>query len=113
VVGKRFLAPSGNRTGGPGLSTDPDNVYVLAHAGAGVKPVGVSQYDCPANTSEGSCLGEPGRILPVTAGAAIAAGQEVQSDANGQAIPLAAGRPAGIAMTAASGAGVDAEIKLY
>jgi hypothetical protein len=48
----------------------------------------------------------------VVCGATITAGQEVQSDANGAAIPLAAGKANGIAMTGAAAA-ADAEIKLY
>ena len=51
-------------------------------------------------------------IVPVTAGAAITAGQEVQSDATGQAIPLAAGKPAGLAMSGAA-AGADCQVKIY
>jgi hypothetical protein len=111
VTGKRFIAPSGDVTGGPGLSTDLENLYRGAHAGAGVKPFGVSKYDV-ANGGVGGVHGQPGKIVPVTAGAAITAGQEVQSDANGQAIPLAAGRPAGLAMSGAAN-GADAQIKLY
>jgi hypothetical protein len=111
VTGKRFIAPSGDVTGGPGLSTDFENVYRCAHAGSGVKPCGVSQYDV-AIGSRGPQHGNPGKIVPVTAGAALTAGQEVQSDATGQAIPLAAGRPAGLCMSGASN-GADAQIKLY
>jgi Uncharacterized conserved protein (DUF2190) len=112
ITGKRFLAVSGNRTGGGagGLSTDLANVYQVAHAGAGVRAIGVSKWDA----ANGSLVGihtQPGIIVPVTAGATITAGQEVQSDANGQAIPLAAGKSLGVAMTGAAAA-ADAEIKL-
>jgi hypothetical protein len=108
VTGKRFVAPSGNRTGGPGLSTDLANVYQCAHAGAGAHAVGVSKYDA-ANGSLGGA--HTGGIVPVTAGAAIAAGQAVQSDATGQAIPLAAGVKLGVCLNGAAG-GADAEILL-
>src|SRR3954453_3495972 len=112
VVGKRFLAISGNRTGGGagGLSTDLANVYQVAHAAAGARAIGVSRVDA----ANGSLVGihtQPGIIVPVTAGATLTAGQEVQSDATGQAIPFAAGIQLGVAMTGAS-AGADAEIKL-
>lgn len=110
VTGKRFVAPSGNRTGGPGLSTDLANVYQCAHAGAGAHAIGVSKYDV-ANGALGGAHASAGMIVPVTAGAALAAGQAVQSDANGQAIPLAAGVKLGVCMNGAAG-GADAEIRL-
>ena len=114
VTGRRFVRPSANRTGGGsgGLSTVLDNVYVMALCGAGQKPAGVAKYDVPIN-GYGGVHGQPGMIVHVEAGAAITAGAEVESDATGRAIPLAAGRPAGQAMTGASGAGAAAEIKLY
>jgi hypothetical protein len=110
VTGKRFVAPSANRTGGPGLSTSATNVYVVAHAPAGAKPAGVSVYDAPSGGLLG-IIGTPGRIVPVTAGAAITAGQQVEVGTAGQAIPLATGQRAGLAMTGAA-SGAAAEIKL-
>jgi hypothetical protein len=111
VTGKRFVAPSGNRTGGPGLSTDLENLPVFAHAAAGARAFGVAAYDVPAG-GRGPVHGEPGKIVPVRAGAAIAAGNEVEVGANGQAVPLAAGRPVGLAVSGAAN-GTDAEIRLY
>lgn len=111
VTGKRFVAPSGNRTGGPGLSTDLENVYRMAHCPAGERSFGVSKYDVPID-EEGGAYGTPGRIVPVTATGAIAAGDEVEVGANGTATLLAAGVAVGLAMTAAVDGG-DAEIKLY
>lgn len=110
VVGKRFVAPSGNRTGGPGLSTDLANVYQAAHCPAGGHAIGVSKYDVP-NGTLGGTHSRPGIIVPVTAGAPVAAGQAVQSDANGQAIPLAGGVKLGVCMNGAA-AGADAELRL-
>lgn len=110
VTGKRFLGISGDVTGGPGLSTDLENVYRCAHAAAGVRACGVSKYDV-ASGAEGGMHGQPGMIVPVNAGAAIAAGQDVEVGANGQAVPLAAGRSAGLAMSSAA-LGADAQIKL-
>lgn len=112
ITGKRFLSISGNRTGGGagGLSTDLANVYQVAPTGAGLRAIGVAKNDA----ANGSLVGihtQPGIIVPVTAGATLTAGQEVQSDATGQAIPLAAGKSLGVAMTGAA-AGADAEIKL-
>lgn len=111
ITGKRFLVISGARTSGPGLSATADGGnYRVAQAGAGAHAIGVSKYDAALNGKVGVTSGG---IVPVTAGAAITAGTAVQSDANGQAIPLAAGIKLGVAMNDASGAGVDAEIMLF
>ena len=111
VTGKRFVKISGDRTGGPSLSTDVENVYQVAPAAAGDRAIGVAGWD--AATGElVKIYTKPGIIVPVTAGAALTAGQEVQSDATGQAIVLAAGKALGIVMSAAA-SGADAEIKLY
>jgi hypothetical protein len=114
VTGGRFVAPSATRTGGGtlGLSTDTANIYGVAHAGAGAKAVGVAKYDI-ASGDEGGIHGRPGKIVPVTSGAAVTAGQEVQSDANGKAITLAAGRPNGLALTTVGAADLPVEVKLY
>lgn len=107
----RFLVISGNRTGGPGLSTDLSNVYQMAEAGAGAHAVGVSDK-AVANGSLGGTYSRPGMVVPVTSGAAIAAGQAVQSDAEGRAIPLAAGVKLGVCMNGVGAANADAEIRL-
>jgi hypothetical protein len=112
VTGKRFLKISGSRESGPGLSTTAEGGnYRMAQAVAGDKAVGVSDKDVPSG-EKGVCLGQPGWVLPVTSGAAIAAGAEVQADAAGKAVTLAAGKSLGVCMTAVGGADVDAEIKL-
>lgn len=124
VTGKRFVVVSGDRTGGGGggaegsvtvgvgLSTDAENVYKIKQAGAKVAVVGVSGWDA-ASGAETKVFGRGhGTILPVTAGAAIAAGVEVESDAEGKAITLAAGIAVGQCMTKAA-EGKDAEILLY
>lgn len=115
VIGKRFIAPSGARTGGPGLSTDLQNVYRMAHAPAGGAATGVSRYDVPIDGLS-SVFGQPGRIVPVTAEAAIAAGARLQVGAAGQAItqavaPATPGVAVAIAMSAAV-AGADVEAKI-
>jgi hypothetical protein len=104
VTGCRFLAPSADRTGGGagGLSTDVDNLYRMQHA------THVSKSDVPLGSNGGATNNG---IVPVTAGAALTFGQAVQSDANGQAIPLAAGVKLGVVMTGAAN-GALAEVSL-
>jgi hypothetical protein len=111
VTGKRFVAPSGNRTGGPALSSDGENVYRMAHAGAGVKAFGVAKYDV-ASGARGPAYDTPGRVVPVTADGPIAAGAEVEVGAAGKAKTLGTGKAVGLCLTGASDGG-DAEIKLY
>ena len=109
VTGKRFLSVSGTRTSGPGLSnTAEGSNYRVAHTGAGLRSIGVSMWDAPINGKIGIIRGG---IVPVTAGAAITAGQEVQSDATGQAAPLTTGKSLGVAMADAA-LGADCEVSL-
>lgn len=75
VVGKRFVSISGAK-----VNEHPR----VAQSGAGVAAVGVACYDAAINTlvpvqTEG--------VVPVTAGAAITAGDPIKSDASGRAIP--------------------------
>lgn len=99
VTGKRFVAISGPRVGG-----NPQ----VSPAGAGVKVFGVAGRDAAAGTK---VIAHTEGIVPVTAGAALTAGQEVQSDATGQAIVLAAGKPAGSVVDDVA-LGADAPIQL-
>jgi hypothetical protein len=135
VTGKRFIRSSGNRTSGPSVPASPaagasDNYeggnYQFSHVGTiGAAASGVSTWDAAQGEKVG-CVMEG--ICPVEAGAAIPAGSAVMSDATGRAIafdpgtidatsanttlPLPVRIKLGICLTAASGAGVDAEIKL-
>ena len=70
-------------------------------AGAGDAVIGASMVDA----AKGEVLEIANGIVIVEAAAAIEAGSEVQSDADGKAIPIDQGHVAGIAMTNASGAG--------
>lgn len=117
VNGKRFVKVSAARTSGPlipataqiGASDPTDGGRIqVAQCVAGDPSLGVSSWD--AAIGEGLDVITEG-VVPVVAGAAITAGQEVQSDANGQAIPLAAGKKIGYAVDAAAN-GADAQIKL-
>jgi hypothetical protein len=117
ITGKRFIKPSGARLSGPlipataqvGASDPVDGGRIqAAQCVAGDHSIGVSSWDMAVG--EGGVAISEG-VVPVTAGAAITAGQAVQSDANGAAIPLAAGVKLGTAVDSAAN-GADAQIKL-
>lgn len=77
-------------------------------AGAGVAVVGASMND----PKSGEVLEIADGIVIVEAGAAVAAGAEVESDADGKAITLATGKKAGFAMTGAGAAGELMAVKI-
>lgn len=100
VIGKRFVAISGNGSGG---------APSIAHAAAGARVFGVAGYD--AAIGELVPVIRKG-VVPVTAAAAISANNEVEVGANGQVIPKAAGIAVGVALFDAAN-GADALIALY
>ena len=71
-------------------------------AGAGERPLGVATTDFDAG--EQASVAARGEIL-VEAGAAIAAGAEVESDASGRAVTKTTGVAFGVARDAAAAAG--------
>jgi len=102
VTGKRFVKVAGARLPGQNIQ--------IAPCGAGEPACGVASMDGAEDakvTFYGSTF-----TVPVKAGASITAGQEVESDSTGQAIPLDTGKALGLAMNDAD-SGADAEIKLY
>lgn len=112
VTGKRCVDISGDIESGPGLSatTEGGNIQV-AHATAAGTIIGVASYDA-ALGAKTTVLRGPGIVLPITAGASITAGEEVEVGANGTVIPLAAGIAVGKAFADAAN-GADAMIALY
>jgi hypothetical protein len=111
VTGKTFVAPSADRTGGPGLSTDTENLFKMSPCAAGAKASGVAVYDV-ADEKIGHMIGTPGRIVPVTAGGTINAGQEVEVGAGGKAIAKATGISVGQALSGGTNNN-DVAVKLY
>jgi predicted RecA/RadA family phage recombinase len=83
----------------------------VAPAAAAGHVFGVAEYNA-ANGALVTVARGPGFVLPVTTGAAIAAGDEVEVGAGSLAVPLAAGIAVGRCLTGAA-AGADAEITLY
>lgn len=124
IIGKRFCKVSANRTGGSinvasigdprsVLSSDVENLYVVIPCSvSGEAAIGVAKYDQAIGGEVGIYKVGAGHILPITAGATIAAGAEVQTDATGKAITLASGKALGYAMDGGT-ANQDCEIALY
>jgi predicted RecA/RadA family phage recombinase len=102
VTGKRCVGVSATRDATTGL-------IKVAHAGAGTKALGVASYDI-ASGATGSI--KRGGVLPVTAGAAITAGAQVEVGTAGKVITLASGVAVGIAVETGS-TDVDCMIAFY
>lgn len=103
VVPFTFLAIAGAR--------DSSGALKVTTATAAGQTCGVCKYGVDAGQLTGIARGNA-RVVWVTAGAAITAGQQVQVGAGGTAVPLTSGAAVGYAIdTAASGA--LAAISLY
>jgi hypothetical protein len=114
VVGRRFLrvvAPK--HPGSQALANDTIGGGIpVAHAtgAAGQRPLGVSTYDCLQN--KGVPIARGHKVFPVEAGAAMTAGDQVQSDGTGRAITLAAGVGCGTVLNSPTAAGQTAIVAL-
>lgn len=112
ITGKTFVKVSaGLNPGNAVTGTSSTLVTVVTNTAAG-KAFGVATYDAASGARLPIICG-PGHVVPVTSGAAVAAGAEVESDASGRAITLAAGKPLGMALSASTGAGQDLFVRLY
>lgn len=112
VTGGRFLAPGG-LTAGPGLTTSTNPTMInVAHAAAGAAALGIAEHD-QAIGEEGITLCGSGMIVPATAGAAIAAGAQVEVGTVGKAITRATGIAVGIALMAAAADNDTIYVRLY
>jgi hypothetical protein len=112
ITGKRFVEISAEPTSSMlalSATSDGSNVQV-APCGAGAKAFGVAAYDA-ADNAKVPVHGPP-KTTVVTAGGTVAAGEEVESDATGRAITLAAGISNGICLQGAT-VGNDAVIALH
>lgn len=101
IIGETFVKISGNRDGNGSLSVAP--------AGAGDRALGVAAWSAASGQIVRVARGG---VVKVTAGAAITAGAAVQSDANGKAIPAAAGTVLGFAVNGAANGAVG-EVAFY
>lgn len=110
VVGKRCVMITGNRQSGPGLSaTAEGGNYQVGPATAAGRILGVAAHD--AGIGEKVAVLRSG-VVPITAGAGIAAFAEVEVGTAGQVITKSAGIAVGVCLTGAAN-GADAEIALY
>jgi hypothetical protein len=101
VTGGRFVKINRDIPGGVAANAwaGTENPQISQAAAADV-PVGVSRYDGVIGDNIPVLMAN--QIIPMKAGAAVAAGVAVQPDANGQPITLASGVKAGVALTAAA-----------
>ncbi len=117
VVGKTFANISGNIQSGPTITSvnlpssyDGGN-FQVATCAVKLRAIGVFAYD-RAEGEPVPIIRGSGTILPVTAGGAITAGEEVEVGAEGKAVKLAAGVAVGKAYTTAA-SGEDCFVSLY
>lgn len=104
VTGKTLVSISGDR--------QADGTYTIAPAAAGGKAFGVAGWDAAAGATVTVVTIPSGHIVPVTAGAALAAGDSITPAAGGAAAVAAGGaRACGIVLTGAAN-GADAVVQL-
>jgi hypothetical protein len=108
----RCVAISADIPGGP---FGTENIRI-AEAGAGVKPVGVAITDGIINDE--IPLHTDHSVVPCVSGAAVTAGVEVMSDAQGRVIPWVsaaseANKKVGLAFNTVAGADLPIAVKLY
>jgi len=82
VLGGTFVKIVGDK--------DADGNYVMAHCGLGDRAAGVAEYDADSSLGSRFAVTPPPSVARVQPGTNITAGEEIQSDANGKAIPLGA-----------------------
>lgn len=112
ITGKRFVTLSGRQAGGsPGLSTGGEGGnYIASVPAAAAKCFAVAAHDAAIGEKVDCISGS--QIVPVTAGATVTAGAQVEVDNQGRVINLAAGQAVGLALTGNT-VGLDVEVKLY
>ena len=108
VAAATFVAVSASRATTAVAPTLASNNISVAPAGAGVAALGVAMY---TQATVGAIVGvrfvSYGGVLGVIAGVGgVTFGQEVQSDATGQAVTLAAGKSLGIALNTVAAGGI-------
>jgi hypothetical protein len=118
IAAGKFVRFSGAFEGGPLLDVSTPlspltggNNFRVSLCGAAARASGVAAWDTAADGDKVLIYG-PGEVVPMVAGAAITGGDEVESNASGNPIPLASGRPNGQAL-ATAGNGATVYVRLY
>lgn len=106
VTGKTFVKITG------ALKASDGTLATAAPADAAGLAFGVAAYDAAKDANVAIICG-PGHVVPVTAGGAVTAGAEVQVGAGGKAVVLAAGKPAGLALSTSTADGDELFVQLY
>jgi hypothetical protein len=83
VVGKHLVSISGAR--------QADGKPTVATCGAGLRPFGVAAFDQATVGGDVSLICRSKTVLPLTAGATVAAGVDLMSDATGRVITWTTG----------------------
>jgi len=88
VTGKRLLAISANKQGVEAVSDDTSGGnIVVSYPSAGGAVVGVAGYDT-AEGAKTTLVRGAGKVVPITAGGTISAGQEVEATTTGKVVAL-------------------------
>lgn len=114
----KFVRFTGAFEGGPLLDVSTPlspltggNNFRVGLCAAAAKASGVTAWDTTADGDKVTIYG-PGEVVPMTAGAAINGGDEVECNASQNPIPLAAGKACGQAI-ANAGNGAVVYVRLY
>jgi hypothetical protein len=106
VFAGKFIKVGADLQASPILNTTTPlvggNLMQVVQCVAGDRAIGISGWDAPNVGDVLPVISLP-IVVPMVAGAAVTFGQEVQSDAAGLPIPLAAGKSNGIALNSAAG----------
>ena len=113
-IGKRFVGPLTTFQSGPGLAATAEggNLQASGAPAAGGEVGGVAAWD-QAVGKKGAVIRGAGTIVPVTSGAAITAGAELEVDNVGRVITATSGRVVGKAHNTVGAAGSDVQVELY
>lgn len=111
IIGKTFVKVASALVAGNPVANTNATLLGVSTATAGAKVFGVAVNDA-ASGSRLPVIHGPGHVVPVTSGAAVEAGAEVESNASGQAVTLTTGKSAGVALSTTTGSGQDLFVQL-
>lgn len=112
ITGKTFVKVSAALVAGNPASNVDSTLLTVITDTAGAKALGVAAYDAASGARLPVIVG-PGHVVPVTCGAAVTAGAEVEANALGQAITKSAGAALGLALSTTTGSDQDLFVKIY